>query len=294
MNSTGVKRPMDAALRARLHLSEQSKIKLQLFRAAMDTVDAVSRTAFGKPFFSLRETEKLIAQLDGLNGRELVGAILRRNGGTTIVSQGLEHVPAKGPVIVASTHPTGMFDFLAHAGALLKLRPDLKVVANQEVERFLGGDSIIPVRIDKQNRALRANSTFSAMKSHLENGGALLIFGSGRVPGQTGGRLVEPEWRGGTSRISQHCQAPIVPAALNAANSRYYYRIRALAQFLSRDDNIGAMVASLRYASELLEKLGGRFEVFYGAPMQPGTAPHLLKSSAERLVPGLYANYSPA
>ena len=132
------------------------------------------------------------------------------------------------------------------------------------------------------------------MKNHLENGGALLIFGSGRVPGRKDGRLVEPEWCNGTSRISQHCQAPIVPAALNAMNSRYYYRIRALAQFLSRDDNVGAMVASLRYASELLEKLGGRFEVFYGAPLQPGTAPHLLKSSAERLVPNLYGDRAPA
>ena len=291
LTTTDIKRPMDAALRARLHLSEKSRVKLRLFRATMDCVDMCSRVLFGKAFFSLRETENLIRRFEGLDGNQLVHEVLRHNGGTTIVPHGLENIPASGPVIIAATHPTGMFDFLAHAGAILHKRPDLKVVANQETERFLGPESIIPVQIDKQNRALSAGTIHAAMKAHVENGGALLIFGSGRVPGRKGCKLVEPEWRSGASRISKSCQVPIIPAALNATNSGYYYRIRTLAQYASGgDDNVGAMVASLRYASELLEKLGGRFEVFYDEPQAPGTAPHLLKARAERLVPGLYAS----
>ncbi|MBE1285403.1 MAG: hypothetical protein GJ676_18975 [Rhodobacteraceae bacterium] len=288
--SHGVKNhPLDDALRARLHLSKTSRFRLTLVRVALHVVDALSRLMTRKPFFALQESENLLHQLKGVTGAELVDKILKRNGGTRIVPHGLSHIPATGPVIIASTHPTGMFDFVAHAGALLERRPDLKVVANVEVEEFLGPDYIVPVKIDKQNRAVSGRSTQTAMQDHLNGGGALLIFGSGRVPKRRNGKLVEPDWRNGTSRISESCGVPIVPAALDARNSSYYYRVRALAERLSGDDNIGAMVGSLRYSSELLEKLGGRFDVFYGDPLGPGTSAQELKTRAEALVPGLYA-----
>ncbi|UWQ91148.1 1-acyl-sn-glycerol-3-phosphate acyltransferase [Rhodobacteraceae bacterium M382] len=292
MTDSEQSRPLDGALRARLHLAETSRFQLAAVRLSLHVMDAVSRTFVGKPFFSLRESEDLLGEVDGLTGPGLVHHILNCRGGTRITPLGLEHVPTSGPTIIASTHPTGMFDFVAHAGALFHRRPDLKVVANAETEMFLGADYIVPVSIDKQNNATSTRKTHAAMLHHLDAGGALLIFGSGRVPNAKSGRLIEPDWRSGTSRISEHCQAPIVPAAVDARNSRYYYRLRSMAQFLSGgDDNFGAMVGSLRYSSEMLEKLGGEFEVHYGAPLSPGTPSEDIKNSAECLVPGLYAGH---
>ena len=47
-------------------------------------------------------------------------------------------------------------------------------------------------------------------------------------------------------------------------------------------------MASLRYVSELLSKLGGSYDLHYG-PVQPaGTPPEVLQELAENLVPGLY------
>ena len=290
MTDTARSRPLDAALRARLHLTETSRVRLGFVRAALQSVDAASRAILRKPFFALREAEDLLEQLGGQTGGDLVRAILRRNGGTRIVPHGLDHIPTGGPVIIAATHPTGMFDFLAHAGALLERRPDLKVVANQETEPFLGSDCIVPVTLNKQNRATSARATQRDAARHLADQSAILIFGSGRVPSCKDGQLVEPDWRSGASRLSQQFDVPVVPAALDARNSRMYYCVRKLAQMVSGgDDNVGAIVASLRYASEILENLGGQFDVFYGAPLRSGTPPHLLKASAERLVPGLYA-----
>ena len=284
--------PLDNALRARLHLSETSWFQLKTVRATLHVMDTISRAFVGKAFFSLRESEDMLKEIGGLTGADLISHVLNRNGGTRITAAGLDHVPQSGPVIIASTHPTGMFDFVAHAGALLERRPDLKVVANDETQMFLGPDRIIPVSIDKQNKATSTHKTHSAMRRHLDDNGALLIFGSGRVPYIEDGYLVEPDWRGGTTRISQTCEAPIVPAAVNAKNSRYYYRTRAIAQFLSGgNDNFGAMVGSLRYSSELLEKLGGEFEVRYGLPLCPGAAPQEIKLVAENLIPGLYAQH---
>ncbi len=283
-------RPLDAVLRARLHLPEGSGVRLNAIRGVLSVIDGIARTVSGRPLFALRETEDLMRRLGGLTGAAVPRRILELNGGTEILAHGLGHVPPSGAVVVASTHPTGMLDFIAHAGALLDRRPDLKVVANQEVEVFLGPELIVPVRIDKVNRAISGDRVFRGMQEHLDRGGALLIFGSGRVPRQVGGRLVEPAWRSGASRISQACQVPVVPAAINARNSGRYHALRRLGQLLGGgDDHFGAMVGSLRYPAELIERLGGRIEVHYGAPLAPGTAPDRLKRAAEGLVSGLYA-----
>jgi len=283
-------RPLDRAVRERLHLKGGSFAALKLIRGAIHASDAISRSFSGQPFFALRESEAMLQQLDGLKGQALIQAVLKQKGGTHVMPHGLDHVPDKGPVVIAATHPTGMFDFVAHAAALLTRRPDLKVVANQEVEEFLGSDIIVPVRIDKQNRAVSGRETRASMILHLQQDGALLIFGSGRVPDLRNGRLVEPEWRRGASNVSRDAQAVIVPAALDARNSDAYYRVRAFARFLSGgNDNFGAMIGSLRYMSELLGQLGGRYDVHYGAPLTAGTRPDMIKARAEELVPGLYA-----
>lgn len=285
----GREHPLDPVLRARLHLSEENRLGLGVVRSCLSATDAISRLLFRQPFIALRETEDLLGEIAGLGGEALVEHILGRNGGTAVSASGIENVPATGRVIIAATHPTGMFDFVAHAGALLARRPDLKVVANRETERFLGKDSIVAVDIDKRNRAVSAGATLAAMEAHLMGEGALLVFGSGRVPSLRSGRLVEPAWRSGTTRMSLQCQTQIVPAALDARNTSYYYGLRRIAQIVSGgDEHFGAMVGSLRYAAELLAKLGGSYDVFYGTPHPPGTRPEDLKASAEALVPGLY------
>lgn len=282
--------PMDELLRARLRAGDSARVRLRLLRHFMEVVDVFSRTFTGQTFFALREGERTLIELDGRTGPDLVNALLDMQGGTRIVAHGLDHIPQSGPVIIGATHPMGTFDFIAHAGALLDHRPDLKVVANREAERFLGQERIVAVDFDKKDNVMSARRTRAGMQAHLETGGALLVFGSGRVPDMRDGRLVEPPWRSGVTRISAATGAAIVPASANLRNSRHYYRTRKIARVLSGgNDDVGRTVASLRYLSELLAKLGGHYDVHYG-PVQPaGTPPETLKELAESLVPGLYA-----
>lgn len=281
--------PMDELLRARLKAGDSARIRLRLLRHFMEAVDVFSRTFTGQTFFALREGERTLIELDGRTGPDLVSALLDMHGGTRIVAHGLDHIPQGGPVIIGATHPMGTFDFIAHAGALLDHRPDLKVVANREAERFLGHERIVAVDFDKKDNVMSARQTRAGMQAHLETGGALLVFGSGRVPDMRDGLLVEPPWRSGVTRISAATGAAIVPASANLRNSRHYYRTRKIARVLSGgNDDVGRTVASLRYLSELLAKLGGHYDVHYG-PVQPaGTPPETLKALAENLVPGLY------
>lgn len=289
MGTAATENPMDELLRARLRLSETANLRLKLIRNAMSGIDAFGRATSGQAFFALNETEQVLRALDGRTGAELVTALLAMNGGTTINAIGRAHVPEQGAVVIGSTHPIGTFDFIAHAGALLAHRPDLRVVANREAERFLGQDLIVPVDFDKNDRVSSGRQTLAGMSAHLEKGGALLVFGSGRVPGMKNGLLVEPEWRTGITRMSQAAGAPIVPASANMRNSEHYYRTRRVMQVLSGgNESFARTVASLRYVSELLAKLGGDYDVHYGPAQPPGTPPDVLQNLAEGLVRGLY------
>ncbi|MBR9841617.1 MAG: hypothetical protein GYB25_00530 [Rhodobacteraceae bacterium] len=282
------KNPLDQTLTERLFLPEDATVRLRLMRGLIHMVDGTSRTLFRKPFFGLRECEALWKELDMATDMDLVAALLALKGGTALEAHGIDHIPETGPALIASTHPTGPFDFVAHAGALIKRRPDLKVVANNDARTFLGADRIVSVRVNRHNRALSARRTVTAMETHLRDGGALLIFGSGRVPRRAGSGLIEPHWRSGATRVSKTCNIPIIPASIDVRNSRYYYRLRHLAWRLSGSDNFAVTVGSLRYLIEMLDQLGGRYDLHYGAPLAAGTAPELIQKQAESLVPGLY------
>ena len=288
MQPDNMPNPLDQTLLERLHLPMNATRRLRLMRGLIHLVDGTSRAFFRKPFFGLRECEALWQELDMATDMDLVDALLSLKGGTTLSPHGLEHVPETGPALIASTHPTGPFDFIAHAGALIKRRPDLRVVANNDARTFLGTDRIVSVRVNRHNRALSARATMAGMEEHLRAGGALLIFGSGRVPRRAGSGLIEPRWRNGTSRVSQTCNVPIIPASIDVRNSRYYYRLRHLAWRLSGSDNFAVTVGSLRYLIEMLDQLGGQYDLHYGAPLAPGSPPELVQKQAESLVPGLY------
>ena len=281
--------PMDELLRARLRIPEGSDFKLAALRGAMRTIDFIGRTLGVLPFFALCEAEAMLIELDGRTGPELVDHIMAQKGGTQIDVHGLENIPTTGRVVIVSTHPIGTFDFIVHASALLRHRPDLMVVANREAERFLGKGRIIAVDLSKDEKVTSPRRTMEEMTAHLSQDGAILIFGSGRVPGQVDEYLKERPWRSGVTRVSAVTGAPIVPASTNMRNSKYYYRTRRWIGFLSGgNDDLGRNIASLRYVSELLAKLGGRYAVHYGTQLEPGTPAHVLQENAESLVPGLY------
>lgn len=281
--------PLDSLLRARLRTPEGAVKRLAALRLLMRGVDGVTRGLTGRAFFSTREAEVILAELEGRTGPEMIDTLMAMKGGTSIRARGLEHIPKTGAVIIGATHPTGAFDFLAHARALMDKRPDLKAVANREAERFLGADRIIAVDFGVKERVSNAHSTLHGMEAHVKSGGALLVFGSGKVAGMQKGHLKEPDWRSGITRISADTGTPIVPGALNVKNSKYYYRTRRTFGALSGgNDDFGRIVASLSYVTEVVDKLGGQYDVAYGAPEAPGTHAPRLQEAAERLIPGLY------
>jgi len=95
-----------------------------------------------------------------------------------IVTSGLEHVPAQGPVIVLANHP-GMTDTVALFTSLAS-RPDLRVIASDRP--FLRAlPNVSRQLIVLPDEAGGRMAVVRAATRHLKEGGALLTFPAGDI-----------------------------------------------------------------------------------------------------------------
>jgi hypothetical protein len=91
--------------------------------------------------------------------------------------RGAEHIPEEGPVLIASNHP-GTYDALAIASRLV--RKDLKLVVSG-IPAFRGLAFTRQQLIYATNDAHVRMSVAREVIRHLEDGGALLIFPTGKM-----------------------------------------------------------------------------------------------------------------
>ena len=107
---------------------------------------------------------------------EAATALCARYGGR-VVAEGLEHVPAEGPVLLVSNHP-GMFDTLAIYATLP--RPDIRALARPQPLLGLLTSLAPNLLMLPDEGAGRAGGLRQVLQS-LRSGGALLIYPAGHL-----------------------------------------------------------------------------------------------------------------
>jgi hypothetical protein len=95
-----------------------------------------------------------------------------------LVTSGMEHVPAQGPLIVLANHP-GMTDTVA-LFASLALRPDLRVIASDRPFLRALPNVARQLLLLPEDRAGHMAAMRGAAR-HLQQGGALLTFPAGDI-----------------------------------------------------------------------------------------------------------------
>ncbi len=94
-----------------------------------------------------------------------------------VTTRGQEHIPREGPLLVVSNH-AGTYDSILLAAKLG--RPDLKVIAS-DIQFFKRLPHIAKHVIFLSDQVTdRAAATRAGLR-HLKNGGAFLLFGTGRI-----------------------------------------------------------------------------------------------------------------
>lgn len=193
--------------------------------------------------------------------RRIASLILRN-----LTIEGLEHIPASGPALIVSNHPTGIADGIVLSAVVSAVREDLFIYANHDILRLLPQFSslIAPVewRLEKRSHA-KTRATMDYTREALGRGRIGLIFPSGRLAKRRGLRLQERPWLASAAMIARKFDAPVIPLRIRARNSALFYLLDALHPTL-RDVTL---------FNEVLNKTRQPYRVTIGAAIAPATLP---------------------
>ncbi len=166
-----------------------------------------------------------------------------------INSDAYNKIPATGPVIVVSNHPT-LADGISLIKTISKVRTDIKFIANHLLTIIFPQVKELTIGIHNMNGSM-GRKEYKEMNDHLKNGGVLIICPSGRLAsaGLTG--LRESPWHAGFIQLAIKAKAAIVPIHIHGRNSIRYY-ITAL---------IYRPLSNLTIMREALRQRGNRLRI---------------------------------
>lgn len=180
--------------------------------------------------------------------------------------QGLERIPAAGPAIIVSNHPTGIADGVVLFGALAQRRPDLFIFANADALRVLPqlGQVIAPVEWRPEKRTHKQNrETLAYAHKAFEDGRMAVIFPSGRLAKRRWLSLHERPWMASAAMLARKYGLPVVPLHITARNSAMFYLF----------DRIHPTLRDITLFHEVLNKRHQPYRITVGAPIDPGLLP---------------------
>lgn len=138
----------------------------------------------------------------------------------------LSKIPKRGSLIITANHPHGLVDGMVLAELIGKVRTDYKILTRSlltgvnQIDQFM-----IPVPFDHEKNALQKSLEMRrrAME-HLENGGVIILFPSGKVASSETmfGKVVEGDWNPFTAKLIQKSGADVLPVFFPGSNSRIY------------------------------------------------------------------------
>ncbi|MEM6728211.1 MAG: 1-acyl-sn-glycerol-3-phosphate acyltransferase, partial [Pseudomonadota bacterium] len=163
--------------------------------------------------------------IEHMHSKEMVrhlASIIAKN----VTHKGLSNIPASGPALIVSNHPTGIADGVILQHVMREVRDDAYVFANADIIRVLTNfDTMIaPVewREDKRTRA-KTRETMVYTRQAVDEGRIGIIFPSGRLSKRVGLRLHERPWMSSAAMIARKFDLPIIPVNIRARNSSLFY-----------------------------------------------------------------------
>lgn len=167
-----------------------------------------------------------LSQLSETENNFYDNALTVLDGSYEVDSDELKNIPANGPLIVVSNHPYGGLDGIVLGSVLLKVRPDVKLLAN-----YLLGymRQIKPwfLPVNPFGGAEAAKENLSAIKDtirHIKSGGCMATFPSGTVSHFTfkNMRITDPQWMKNVAGIARKTEAAVLPIYFYGRNSFFF------------------------------------------------------------------------
>lgn len=167
-------------------------------------------------------------------------------------------IPATGPVIAVANHPFGMLDGVILGALALRVRSDVKILANHLLGAIpeLARHCLFVDPFDtKESKHTNSRSLKQAI-THLRTGGMLIIFPAGEVSRWQfkHGEISDPEWSNVVPRLVQATRSAVLPVLFMGTNSVPFHLMGL----------IHPMLRTARLPRELLNKSGKEIEIRVG------------------------------
>lgn len=187
---------------------------------------------FAKTIVHEKTINEFLEEHNHLKGFEFIDAVLEYFNFNYSVSQSeLENIPNSGRVVIIANHPLGSLDAFVLLKLVGRIRPDVKIVAND----FLAGfKSIKSLLITINNfKDTQTKESISNIYAHLEDEGAIIIFPAGEVSRMTPKGVRDTKWQKGFLKFAKRTNSPILPIYVGAKNSKTFYSVSTLNKKIS-------------------------------------------------------------
>jgi putative hemolysin len=197
---------------------------------------AVQPFRIGPRRFGSRAAERLLA-LPALN--DLYTQISRRNSVQPNFAENalaelgidlgispidLNRIPRSGPLVVVANHPFGGVDGLAMATLIQRVRPDVKLLANEMLSCIPElCDTLLPVNAFGEAEQDNLRPMRAAVR-WVKDGGALCVFPAGEVSHLTvvSRTVTDGAWNPSAARLAQIAKAAVLPIFFEGRNSMIF------------------------------------------------------------------------
>ncbi len=140
--------------------------------------------------------------------------------------EGLEHLPAEGPCVMVANHPHGLSDGLMAADAAMRVRSDIRIIANDFLNCIPDmRPYTIAVNVHGGHSARRANiAGLRQMLTWLREGHCIIVFPSGSVASWSAqdGRIIDEPWQVNIAALIRRAGASVIPMHISGHTGRLF------------------------------------------------------------------------
>lgn len=182
--------------------------------------------------------------------------------GVKIETNGMEHVPSAGGIVIASNHPLGGLDALAMMHELGGVRKDMRFIVNDILLSFKNlKELFIPVNKHGKSGA----ESVKMINAQFASNELTLVFPAGLVSRKQEGSVIKDlEWKKSFITKARQYQRDIIPVYVEGSNSNFFYNLSRWRKRLG----IKANIEMFYLMDEMYKQRGKKISIYFGKPIK--------------------------
>lgn len=209
------------------------------------------------------EINALMNECGHLNGVDFVNAGVNYLG-ADVVLKGLENIPKKGGVILASNHPLGGLDGVAFMYAVGQVRSDLQFLVN---DILLNVTNFEPLFIPVNKHGANPRAALKIIDEAYASDAAVMVFPAGLVSRKIDGVVKDLEWTKSFINKAIQYQRDVIPVHIDGVNSNWFYNLSKWRGKLG----IKANLEMFYLVDEMYKQRGRTITLTFGKPIPAST-----------------------